>query len=351
MNWLDCVDLRSDTVTWPTGAMREAMAKAEVGDDVMGEDPTIRRLEALAAQKMGMEAGLFVPSGTMGNLIAILTHCQRGDELIAGNQGHTFRYEAGGSAALGGVHTFLLPNQADGTLDLDQVRDAIREDDPHEPRSRLLILENTQNRCGGVPLSTGYMREAVEIARAHHLRLHIDGARIFNAAVALDVEAAELTSGADSVTFCLSKGLCAPAGSVLCGSAAFIHQSHRVRKMLGGGMRQAGILAAAGIVALEEMTGRLAEDHRRAQNLADQIADIPGITLETPQPATNMVYFALDGMVAVDAAKISQLLEEQGVLTHSVTSRRFRLVTHYWIDDAKVTRAAAALRTVMSGVS
>ncbi len=350
MKWIDCVDLRSDTVTWPTEEMRAAMAAAELGDDVMGEDPTIIRLQELAAERMGMEAGLFVPSGTMGNLAAILSHCGRGDELIAGSQGHTFRYEAGGSAALGSVHTFTLPNQPDGTLDLDQVVEAIREDDEHEPVTRLLILENTQNRCGGMVLGVEYMRRAALTVREHGLKLHIDGARIFNAAAALGVPVRELTQGADSVTFCLSKGLCCPAGSVLCGSGEFIKRAHRMRKVLGGAMRQAGVLAAAGIVALEKMTDRLAEDHRRARNLAAKISRIPGLRLDHPTPDSNMVFCSLTDEVPVSADEISARLQPYGVLVYSAGARRFRLVTHYWVDDEKIERAAQAFRAVMRGI-
>ncbi len=218
---MEIVDLRSDTVTQPTPAMREAMAKAEVGDDVFGEDPTLNRLEALAAQRVGHEAGLFVPSGTMGNLTAVLVHCQRGDEAVMGHVGHTFLFEAGGISALGGVFAHTLPNQPDGTLRLEDIQAAVRPDDPHHPISRLVILENTQNRCGGAVLSAEYTRQAAELAHANGMKLHLDGARLFNAAAALGAKASDLASPADSVTFCLSKGLYAPVGSVLCGSAEF----------------------------------------------------------------------------------------------------------------------------------
>lgn len=262
---MDMIDLRSDTVTKPTLEMREAMAKAEVGDDVYGEDPTINRLQEAAAEKMGKEAGLFVPSGTMGNLIAVLVHCQRGEEAIMGDQGHTFVYEAGGISALGGVFPHTLPNQLDGTLRIDEIRSAIRPDDIHQPPTKLIILENTQNRCGGVVLSEEYISRVGVLAHEKGLKLHIDGARIFNASVAMKMDAKDMVQAADSITFCLSKGLCAPVGSVLCGSDEFIARAKRLRKMLGGGMRQAGILAAAGLVALDSMVDRLEEDHRRAR--------------------------------------------------------------------------------------
>jgi threonine aldolase len=252
---MNIIDLRSDTVTLPTPAMRAAMAAAEVGDDVYREDPAINRLQELAAERMGKEAGLFVPSGTMGNLVAVLAHCGRGDEVILGNLGHTFLFEAGGIAALGGVTPFTLPTQPDGTLRIEDIRAAIRSNDVHFPTTRLITLENTHNRCGGVPLSADYTDAVGQLAKENGLSLHLDGARIFNAAVALKTPAARLAQAADSVTFCLSKGLSAPVGSVLCGSQVFIERARRIRKQLGGGMRQAGVLAAAGIIALEQMVG------------------------------------------------------------------------------------------------
>jgi threonine aldolase len=341
------IDLRSDTVTHPTPEMREAMARAEVGDDVLREDPTINRLQEMAAAMMGKEAGLFVPSGTMGNLLAVLTHCSRGDEVIMGDLAHTFLYEAGGVAALGGVMPHTIPNQPDGSLKLEHIRAAIRPDDVHHPVSRLVILENTHNRCGGVPLTVEYTRQAGDLAHSHGLQLHLDGARIFNAAVALDVKVAELAAPADSVTFCLSKGLCAPVGSVLCGTVEFVERARRIRKQLGGGMRQAGVLAAAGIVALEKMVDRLAEDHRRAQMLAEGLANISGLRLDHPIPATNMVFVSLVDSVPYSAAQIAERLRNDGVKVGVVGERRFRLVTHYWIDDQKVERAIRAFRGVL----
>ncbi|OQX60874.1 MAG: low-specificity L-threonine aldolase [Anaerolinea sp. 4484_236] len=245
------IDLRSDTVTKPTPEMREAMATAKVGDDVYKEDPTVNRLEEMSAALLGKEAGLFLPSGTMGNLAAILAHCGRGDEIILGNLAHTFLFEAGGIAALGGVHPHTIPNQPNGTLRLEDIENAIRPDDVHFPTTRLITLENTHNRCGGTPLTAEYTQQVGDLAKKKGLKLHLDGARIFNASAALGVEPAQLSAPADSVTFCLSKGLAAPVGSVLCGSVGFIARARRMRKQLGGGMRQAGIIASAGIVALE----------------------------------------------------------------------------------------------------
>lgn len=339
------IDLRSDTVTVPTPAMRQAMAQAEVGDDVYGEDPTVNRLQELAAERLGKEAGLFVASGTMGNLVAVLAHCGRGDEVILGNQSHTFLHEAGGISVLGGVHSYQVKNQADGTLALDDIRAAIRWDDPHCPVTRLISLENTQNSCGGVALPVAYVQAVGELARQHDLTLHIDGARLFNAAVALGVDAKELVAPADSVTFCLSKGLCAPVGSVLCGSHDFIQRAKRIRKLLGGGMRQAGILAAAGIVALETMVDRLADDHRRAQDLAQGLATIPGVVLDPGTPYTNMVYLSIEKFTA---EWVAARLKERGVLVGDTGPRSFRLVTHYWIDDEGVVKTVQAFKEIMA---
>lgn len=347
---MEFVDLRSDTVTHPTPEMRQAMARAEVGDDVYGEDPTVNRLQEMAAEMLGHEAGLFVASGTMGNLVAILAHCQRGDEIILGNQAHTFRYEAGGISALGGVHSYQIPNQPDGTLNLDDIQAAIHPDDAHYPITRLVAIENTHNRCGGAALSVSYTQQVADLAHRNRLKLHIDGARIFNAAVALGVPAKALAAPADSVTFCLSKGLCAPVGSVLCGSKAFIQRAHRVRKMVGGGMRQAGVLAAAGIVALEKMVDRLAEDHARARKLAQGLQQLPGMVMDPGTPHTNMVYCSLAPEVPFDAAQAVERLKQMGVRVGQVGRRRFRLVTHYWIDDAAVERTVAAFAELLKGV-
>jgi threonine aldolase len=343
---MDWIDLRSDTVTQPTKAMRKAMANAEVGDDVFGEDPTVNKLQSMAAEKMGKEAGLYVPSGTMGNLAAILAHCGRGDEVILGNKAHTFLYEAGGISALGGVHSCQLPNQSDGTLVLEDIQAAIRSKDAHQPISRLVCLENTHNRCGGVALTLDYTRAIGELAHANGLLLHLDGARIFNAAVKQGVMASELAKPADSVTFCLSKGLCAPVGSVLCGSEEFIAKAHRVRKQLGGGMRQAGILAAAGIVALDTMVERLAEDQKRAHLLAQGLSFLPWLVMDAGTPQTNMIFMSINERYPVEAKQISGELEKLGVKVGVVGKRRFRLVTHYWIDNRAVEKSLVAFQEV-----
>ncbi len=345
---MQIVDLRSDTVTQPTQEMREAMFKAPVGDDVYGEDPTINQLQELAAGMMGKKAALFIPSGTMGNLAAILAHCGRGDEVILGHLSHTFLYECGGVSSLGGVHSHQLPNQVDGTLDIQDIRSAIRSDDAHFPVSRLIVLENTHNRCGGAPIGLDYTRTVASLAQENNISMHLDGARVFNAATALGVDARELTEPFDSVTFCLSKGLCAPVGSVLCGSEDFIYRAHRIRKQLGGGMRQAGILAAAGIIALEKMAPRIGEDHLRARRLAQVLKTIPGIIVDPDQPGTNMVYFNLDReAIQFDAVQLATRLNQYGVKIGVVDTNRIRLVTHYWIDDGAVDYTIEAFKQVL----
>ena len=341
------IDLRSDTVTLPTPAMRQAMATAEVGDDVLGEDPTINRLEAMAAERVGKEAALFVASGTMGNLVSVLTHCGRGDEIIIGDQAHLFLLEAGSVSAVGGIHSRQVPNQPDATLDLAQVETAIRPADDHFPRTRLICLENTHNRCGGACLTPDYMGQARALADRHNLKIHLDAARVFNAAVALGVDVRELTRDADSLSFCLSKGLSAPVGSLVCGSGDFIREARRARKVLGGGMRQGGIIAAAGIVALEEMIDRLAEDHLNARRLAEGLADIPGIALDPSRVQTNIVFFNLEEG-APDAAEFCGRIAERGVKMGPTGGHRIRAVTHYGIEAEHIEQALAVVAQVMS---
>lgn len=340
------IDLRSDTVTQPTPAMREAMYRAEVGDDVYGEDPTTNRLEAMAAERLGKEAALFVVSGTMANLVALLTHCGRGDELILGDRSHTLLFEAGGSASLGGIHHWAVPNQPDGTLRLEDVAAAVRPDNEHYPRSRLLCLENTHNRCGGAVLSVEYTDAACTLAHSHGLRVHIDGARVFNAAVALGIPARDLVRDADSVAFCLSKGLSAPVGSLLCGSAAFIKEARRWRKAVGGGMRQCGVIAAAGIVALEEMVDRLAEDHANARRLAVGIAAVRGIEIDPGKVETDIVILSVDPE-RTTASQLVEALRARGVLMGAIGPSKIRAVTHYGIDAADVDAAIAAVQAAM----
>lgn len=347
---MEAIDLRSDTVTWPTPAMREAMAYAPIGDDVKGEDPTINQLEALAAERLGKEAGLFVASGTQGNVTAMLTHCERGHEAIMGNAAHTFVWEVGAVAALGGIMPHLLPVQDDGTIALEDIKGAIRGEDVHWPDTTLVMLENTQGGRAGAPLTPEYTQQVAEICRENDMKLHIDGARIWNAAAALDVDIKELTAPADSITFCLSKGLCAPVGSVLVGSEDFIHQARRTRKMLGGGMRQAGILAAAGIIAIEEMTGRLHEDHTNAKRLAEGIGQIDGIQIGR-SVRSNMVFFSFEHNPVESAQYLmKQLADEHNILIGSYGTGEggIRLVTHYWISAEDVETVISAVQHEMS---
>ena len=341
------IDLRSDTVTQPTPAMREAMYRAEVGDDVMGEDPTINRLEKMAAERTGKPSALFIPSGTMGNLVALLAHCQRGEEVILGDIAHSYLYEAGGMAALGGIHPRPLPNQPDGTIRLDHIQAAVRPDDPHHPHSRLIALENSHNHCGGAAIPPDYFAAVREIADQHRLKVHLDGARVFNATVALGIDVRELTQYVDSVTFCLSKGLSAPVGSLLCGDKDFIYRARRARKMLGGGMRQAGILAAAGIVAMEQMIDRLAEDHVRARRLAQGINAMSKFTLDMARVQTNILFFDLVDNQPTPQQVVDHL-QECGVLLSYYPGEGFRAVTHCWIDDQGIETALAALKEAVT---
>ena len=332
------VDLRSDTVTQPTAAMRAAMMAAPLGDDVFGDDPTVNALQDRIAAMLDKEAALFVPSGTQSNLVAIMSHCQRGDEYIVGQMAHTYRWEGGGAAVLGSVQPQPLDHQPDGTLALDAIAAAVKPDDAHFARTRLLCLENT---LGGKALPLAYMAEATGVARQHGLATHLDGARLFNAAIRLGVSAHDIAEHFDSVSVCFSKGLGAPVGSALVGSREFIRGAHRWRKMLGGGMRQAGVLAAAARYALDHHVQRLADDHALAQRLADGLQDLPGLTVEPPQ--TNIVFADLQGP---RAAGLMEHLKSRGVLATGLY--RLRFVTHLDVDAAGVDRAIAAVREHLS---
>ena len=341
------IDLRSDTVTMPTPRMRQAMFEADVGDDVYGEDPTVNRLEAMAAKLMGKEAAMFVPSGTMANLVCLLSHCARGDEAIMGHLAHTFLFEAGNSAAVGGIHPRTVSSQPDGTLDLTEVEAAVRDrQNEHYPRSRLICVENTHNRCGGAVLTPTYMAQLRALADRHGLAIHLDGARIFNAAVALGVEVSVLAYDADSISFCLSKGLSAPVGSLVCGAQKFIGSARRQRKMLGGGMRQAGVVAAAGIVALETMVARLAEDHANARKLAEGLAQLPGISVDPERVPTNIIIFELTVHALSPAAFVAGLAE-RNVKIGAIGGQRFRAVTHYGIESTDIEYALSAAQEVL----
>lgn len=335
------VDLRSDTVTVPTPEMRRAMANAEVGDDVYGEDPTINRLQEKAAELLGKESALFVPSGTMGNEIAIKVHTRPGDEVLIDEDCHIVKWELGAAAFISNVQLHTLPSQR-GIVPVEEYAKRIHPGDDHTPPTRLICLENTHNAAGGVVLPLEYMRQVRELAGRHGVAVHLDGARIFNAQVALGVPASELCACADSVMFCLSKGLACPVGSVLCSSRAFIEEARQVRKILGGAMRQAGVLAAAGLVALDTMIDRLAEDHARARRLAEAIANMPGFSVDMETVQTNMVYVQTEQ----PARRVVQQLEVLGVLCLDVFPYTLRLVTHKDVDDEGITHASDAFAQV-----
>jgi len=330
--------------------MREAMYRAEVGDDGFGEDPSVNRLEEVAAERMGKEKALFVASGTMGNLVAVLTHCGRGDGAILGHQSHTFISEAGATAAFGSVYLCAVPNEPDGTMDLARIEAAIPTPSMIHPPMKLICLENTHNHCGGAVLDAKYMAAVAGLAHGNGLALHLDGARIFNAAIALGVQARELVAAADTVMFCLSKGLSAPVGSLVCGSTQFITEARRTRRMVGGGMRQAGVLAAAGLVALDQMVDRLREDHENAHILAEGIAEIPGLGLDPSRVRTNIVYFDLlrKGMAA---PRLADMLKEEGILVLPMGSSQLRVVTHHGIEKKHVEEALRRMRRCMGGRS
>ena len=337
------IDLRSDTVTLPPPEMREAIAEAELGDDVFGDDPTVNRLEAMAAEVMGKEAALLTSSGTQSNLAAMLTHCRRGDEVIVGNESHILHYEAGGAFALGGLGLRTVRNDGQGRLDPAEVRHAVRGRDVHYPPTGLICVENTHNRRGGSVLGEDDLAAVRALADEYGLPVHLDGARLFNAALALGLPASQLARHADSVAFSLCKGLACPVGSVLCGSREFIDRARRFRKMLGGGMRQAGIIAAAGVYALEKMVDRLADDHENARALADGLAGIPGIAL-APPPQSNLVFFTAEGWSLDD---LVHRLSERGVLCLN-EGGRIRMVTHYGVDGGDVEETLSILRSLVA---
>jgi threonine aldolase len=344
------IDLRSDTVTLPTPEMRRAIAEAALGDDVYGEDPTINALEALAAERVGKQAAMLVTSGTMGNLCAILAHCGRGQEAIVGDESHIYHYEGGGASVLGGVALHLVPTNARGELPLQALANAVRDpEDSHEAITQLICLENTHNRCGGVVLSAEYMQAVYQFAQAHGLLVHLDGARLFNAAVAQGVDAREITQHVDTVQFCLSKGLAAPVGSILAGDAAFITRARRVRKMVGGGMRQAGIIAAAGIVALEQMVDRLAEDHANARLLAEGLATFPQVNIDLGTVQSDIVIFRLHEGAGTPEA-FARAAAERGLLIGGIGRGYVRAVTHYGIDAGDIEEALEIARATLAGI-
>ena len=341
------IDLRSDTLTQPTDEMRRAMAEAEVGDDVYGEDPSVNLLERRAAELLGKEAGLLTASGTMSNLIAALTWCQRGDEIVMGDQAHMFWNESAGVSALAGVQVSLAPNDGQGRIAPEALAGAIRpRGNVHVPPTTLVCLENTHNRCSGGVLTPQDTEDAAEAAHAAGARVHLDGARLFNAAVALEVPPSALVRDVDDVSFCLSKALSCPVGSVLVGSEEFIGRARRWRKMIGGGMRQAGVLAAAGLVALDTMIGRLADDHANARRLARGLADIAGINVDPDSIQTNIVIFEVESGVA-DAVAVSDALAGAGVKVSHSRGQSLRMVTHRHISGADVEEALSRAADVM----
>ncbi|MFT4579692.1 MAG: threonine aldolase [Nitrospinales bacterium] len=339
------IDLRSDTLTHPTQSMRDAMATAEVGDDVFQEDPTVQELEILSAKKMGKEAALFVPSGSMGNLISVLSHCGRGDEILLGDRSHISLYEVGGVAALGGVHPRPLPNNDDGTISIDLLEKGIRHADIHCPPTRLICLENTHNFCQGSPITPEYMTEVGEIANKFGLKIHLDGARIFNAAVALGIPVAKLTEKVDSVMFCLSKGLSAPVGSLVCGSSEFIDKARKARKMVGGGMRQAGHIAAAGLIAITELVDRLQEDHDNAKLLASQLSALDEIEVDIARIKTNIIFFK---MTAIDGETFVNQLENNQIKILMTGAGIFRAVLHREVSKKQVTTVVETFQSILS---
>ena len=341
------IDIRSDTVTQPTDAMRKAMAEAAVGDDVYGDDPTINRLEKLGAKMAGKEAALFVPSGTFGNQLALFTWCRRGTEVVLGEECHIVQHEAGAPSIIAGVQTRPVP-APDGVLGAGALRKRLRKGELHEPPTSLICLENAHSGGRVVPLAA--MDEVRKIADEWKLPVHLDGARIFNAAAALGCDAKDIAARADSVMFCLSKGLCAPVGSLLAGRKKFVEEARLKRKIMGGGMRQAGILAAAGIIALEEHTGRLREDHARAKKIARELAKISGLVINPKETEINMVFF--DWPPAEDpktASHIVDVFKKRKIIINAPNGTLFRFVTHYWIGDAEVDAILAASREAFTG--
>lgn len=342
------IDLRSDTVTKPSAEMRQAMADAEVGDDVYGEDPSINKLQQKAADLLGKEAGLLMASGTMSNLVAALTHCKRGDEIIMGDQAHMFWNESAGASALAGAQLRLVPNDPHGRIDLDDLKNAIRpKGNVHMPPTTLICLENTHNRCSGGVLTPDDTKRVADIAHDAGAKVHLDGARLFNASVSLEVPPAALVQDVDDVSFCLSKALSCPVGSILCGSNEFIEGAHKWRKMVGGGMRQAGVLAAAGLVALDNMVERLADDHSNAKRLAEGLANIEGISVDPTSIQTNIVIFEV-AESAGNANDVINELADEGVLVTYPGQQSLRMVTHRHISASDIDEALSRVAKVMT---
>ena len=336
------IDLRSDTVTNPTDEMRKAMANAIVGDDVYDDDPTVKKLEELSAEMLGKDAALFVPSGTFGNQLALFTHCNRGDEIILADGSHIVQHEVGATAVISGVN-FRTLETVDGKMNLDEIRSKIRESDIHYPRTALICLENAYN---GIAIETDYMKKVYGLAYEFGIPIHLDGARIFNASTALNVDVSEITKYANSIMFCLSKGLCSPVGSMLVGDRAFIRKAKKKRKLLGGGLRQAGILAAAGIISLEEMTKRLSCDHENAKYLAEKMKALPYVKIEEPSLSTNMVFFK----IRPEFEKYNDILVEElmknDIKISPAEYGTYRFVTHYWVSKNDIDTVAHVMKSI-----
>ncbi|MAP67759.1 MAG: low-specificity L-threonine aldolase [Candidatus Marinimicrobia bacterium] len=329
------IDLRSDTVTQPSNKMRDAISNSLLGDDVFGEDPTVNEIEQKAAQIMGKESALLVPSGTMGNLVSILSHCERGTEIILGHKSHTFIYEGGGISSVGGIHSRQLLNDDFGIINLDDIKQAVRDDNVHYPKTSAISLENTHNMCFGSPIEPNYIKSVSVIAKENNLKLHIDGARIFNAAVSLNIDVKDFVKNVDSVTFCLSKGLAAPIGSVVCGSKKFIDKARRHRKGLGGGMRQAGIIAAAGLISLDDCIMQIKKDHNNAKVLAEGLNKIKGLSVQLNLVQTNIIFFKLESD-EITAQALVESMNSKGIKFFETSPNRFRLVTHYGITKKDI---------------
>ena len=342
------IDLRSDTVTLPSPEMKEFMFNASIGDDVYGEDPSVNLLENKTCDLFGKEDALFVPSGTMANLISVLTHCDRGDEILLGNQSHIFKYEAGGSSVLGGVHSHQLNNNDDGTIDINDILLAVNDtEDTHYAKTKLLCLENTHNRCYGSAIPVKYFQDVRDAIKPHSLKIHLDGARIFNASVALNAPVDKLVENVDSLSCCLSKGLSCPSGSMVIGTKKFITKARRLRKMLGGGMRQSGIMASAGIYALDYMIDRLKEDHINAQNLSNEISKINGLEIETTKVKTNLVFFKLT-KDNLNANQLMKKLYEEDIKIDYKGNNIFRMVTHYGLKNNHIEKVVKTFKLILN---
>ena len=341
------IDLRSDTVTLPPDAMKDYMIQASLGDDVYGEDPSINLLQEKTADLFKKEDALFVSSGTMANLISVLTHCDRGDEILLGDKSHIFYYEAGGVSAFGGIHSHQLKNKDDGTIEIHEIKKNIRKDgDDHFPKTKLLCLENTHNFCYGSPIAQNYFEEVNKLLNANNVTLHIDGARIFNASVALKTSVADLTSTADSVSCCLSKGLSSPVGSLIVGKKDFILKAKKIRKALGGGMRQAGIIAAAGLYSFNNMIDRLEEDHEIAQILANKLHEIKNLNIELDMVKTNIIFIHLNNTKLSDKEFLLQL-NQNNIKIDYKGNRKFRLVTHYGFQKTEIDTVVSTIANIL----